>query len=76
MDLSNYKDFGVDLFCYHVTEDGLEGYYQTPYPLDHKSKVSFGYGKLAEEREEERYRIRIEEYGISSQKYQVNLKKM
>ncbi len=71
-----YKDMGKDLFCYHVTEDGLEGYYQTPYPLDHKSKVSFGLDEDEEEREEERYRIRIEKYGITSQKYQVKLKKM
>ena len=68
---------GKDLFCYRVTEEGLEGYYQTPYPLDHYSKVTaFGLDEDEEEREEERYRIRIEKYGITSQKYQVKLKKM
>lgn len=72
-----YKDFGDDLFCYHVTEDGLEGYYQTPYPLDHKLKVTgFGLDKQEEEREEERYRVRAKEYGVTPQKYQVKLKKM
>ena len=67
------KDFGMDLFCYHVTEDGLEGYYQTPYPLGHELKVI---GLNLNEDEEESYRSRIERYGITPQKYQVKLKKM
>ncbi len=68
-----YKDFGVDLFCYHVTEDGLEGYYRTPYPLDHKLKIT---GFDPDEDDEEEYRSRIERYGVTPQKYQVRLKKM
>ncbi|MBP5455665.1 MAG: hypothetical protein J6Y37_04135 [Paludibacteraceae bacterium] len=72
-----YKDMGKDLFCYRVTEEGLEGYYQTPYPLDHYSKVTaFGLDEDEEEREEERYRYRIKKYGVKPQKYQVKLKKM
>jgi len=72
-----YKDMGKDLFCYRVTEDGLEGYYQTPYPLDHYLKVTvFGLDEDEEEREEERYRYRIKKYGIKHQKYKVKLKKM
>ena len=67
------KDFGMDLFCYHVTEDGLEGYYQTPYPLGHELKVT---GFNLNKDEEEVYRGRIERYGIKPQKYQVKLKKL
>lgn len=68
-----YKDYGMDLFCFHVTEYGLEGYYQTPYPSDHELKVS-----LFEPDEDptEEYKDRIEKYGVKPQKYQVNLKKM
>ena len=69
----DYKDFGMDLFCYHVTEDGLEGYYQTPYPVDHEMKVT---GFNIEKNKEEKYRSRIEKYGVKPQKYQVKLKKM
>lgn len=69
----DYKDFGMDLFCYHVTEDGLEGYYQTPYPVDHEMKVT---GFNIEKNKEEKYRRRIEKYGVKPQKYQVKLKKM
>lgn len=68
-----YKDMGKDLFCYHVTEDGLEGYYQTPCPSDHEMKVT---GFNTNEDAEEDYRYRIEEYGVKPQKYQVKLKKM
>ena len=68
-----YKDKGKDLFCYHVTEDGLEGYYQTPYPLGHELKVT---GYDLDKDEEEMYRYRIEKYGVKPQKYQVKLKKM
>ncbi|MBP5455737.1 MAG: hypothetical protein J6Y37_04500 [Paludibacteraceae bacterium] len=68
-----YKDKGKDLFCYHVTEDGLEGYYQTPYPLGHELKVT---GFDLDKDEEEMYEYRIEKYGITPQKYQVKLKKM
>ena len=69
----DYKDFGMDLFCYHVTEEGLEGYYQTPYPVDHEMKVT---GFNIEKNKEEKYRRRIEKYGVKPQKYQVKLKKM
>ena len=76
----DYKDFGTDLFCYHVTEDGLEGYYQTPCPWDHKLTVTgFDYSEDEEFRrreDEEEYKDRIEDYGIKPQKYQVKLKKM
>ena len=68
-----YKDFGMDLFCYRVTEDGLEGYYQTPYPLGHELKVT---GFNLNEEEEEDYRYRIEKYGVKPRKYKVKLKKM
>ena len=69
----DYKDFGTDLFCYHVTEDGLEGYYQTPCPSDHEMKVT---GFNTNEDAEEDYRYRLEKYGVKPQKYQVKLKKM
>ncbi|MBO7507031.1 MAG: hypothetical protein J6T67_06570 [Paludibacteraceae bacterium] len=84
--VEDYKDCGYDLFCYHVTEDGLEGYYQTPYPPDHDLKVKrFDfvreeniediYIKSIEEYKEE-YKSRIEEYGVNPQKYKVKLKKL
>lgn len=87
--VEGYKDWGYDLFCYHVTEDGLEGYYQTPYPPDHDLKVKrfdFPCEEYIEEYEEyiediykkstEEYKSRIEEYGVNPQKYKVKLKKL
>ena len=76
----DYKDFGTDLFCYRVIGDGLEGYYQTPCPWDHKLTVTgFDYSEDEEFRrreDEEEYKDRIEDYGIKPRKYQVKLKKM
>lgn len=68
-----YNDIGRDLFCFRITSEGLEGYYQIPYPIDH-DQIVYDYDKtFYSERE---LNNRVKNCGMTPKKFQVKLKKM